>query len=331
MSVQLLQRIKSALRRRGPEEEVREEAVSYDVETIPRRRLNVVIGIAVGLATLPLIALYLLLVLSSFADRMLSGPDILDAQYSIQNWKLLFEGKLEPAAGKLYSFKDLLIIILNTLVVAAGVTVVVIVASVTAGYAFSRLRFRWRKGFMEFIILLHAFPGVALIIAVYAIYVWSLSGLPRDAILGYRFFYTILARAALEIPMSIWLMKGFFDKVPWEVEWSALVDGASRFKVWREIIAWMQVVLPQVKPGIAALSIFAFLAGWEDLIYVRVFLYTGGIKTLATFIEETIGSIETAYLPIAAAAGTLYLLPTIVFFVATQKLLLEAMTGGVKM
>ena len=295
-----------------------------DVETLSRRRLTLAIGLALGLASIPLVMLYLLLVLSSFADRLLSGPDIFEARYSLQNWRLLFQGQLEPAAARLYTLHDLLVIIANTFIVALGVAAVVIFTSVMAGYAFSRMRFWGRRRLMEFLILLHAFPGVALIIAVYAIYVWSLSGIPKDVLTAYRFTYTIFARAALEIPMSIWLMKGFFDKIPWEVEWSAMIDGASRFRVW-----W-QIVLPLVKPGIAALAIFSFLAGWEDLIYVHVFLYTGGIKTLATFIEEVVGNIETAYLPIAAAAATLYLLPTIVFFILTQKLLLEAMSGGVK-
>jgi len=311
------------IRRRG-REAAEEQLMLQDVETLPRRRLTLVLGLAVGLATVPLVMLYMLLVLSSFADRMLSGPDIFSARYSLENWRLLFEGRLEPAAGQLYTARDLVMTVLNTLLVAAGVTVVVVLASVMAGYAFSRIRFKGRRRLMEFIILLHAFPGVALIIAVYAIYVWSLGLVPHGAVTGYRFLYTILARAALEIPMSIWLMKGFFDRIPWEVEWSAMIDGASRLRIW-----W-QILLPQVKPGIAALAVFAFLAGWEDLIYVHVFLYTGGIKTLATFIEEVVGNIETAYLPIAAAAGTLYLLPTIVFFVATQKLLLQAMGGGVK-
>ncbi len=311
------------LRLRRREGEAREE-LGVDVETISRARLNAVLGLALGLASLPIVVLYALLILSSFADRLLSGPDVFVARYSLENWVLLFQGKLEPAAGSLYTFVDLLFIILNTLIVALGVTVIVVASSTLAGYAFSRLRFRGRKRLMELVILLHAFPGVALIISVYAIYVWSLSYVPREALVPYRFTYTVFARAALEIPMSIWLMKGFFDRIPWEVEWSALVDGASRVRTWWEII------LPQVKPGIAALAIFAFLAGWEDLIYVHVFLYTGGIKTLATFIEEVVGNIETAYLPIAAAAATLYLAPTIVFFVATQKLLLEAMTGGIK-
>ena len=295
-----------------------------DVETINKRVLTIAISTILGLISLPLVAVYALLVLSSFSDRLLSGPDILMARYSLTNWRMFFSGVLGPASGKVYTTKDIIITIFNTVFVAMGVTAVVVVTSVMAGYAFSRMKFSGRKRLMEFLILLHAFPGVALIIAVYALYVKSLDVVPRDLRVEYMFFYTILARASLEIPMSIWLMKGFFDKIPWEVEWSALVDGASRIKTW------FRILLPQVKPGIAALSIFSFLAGWEDLIYVHVFLYTGGINTLATLIEEVVGNIETAYLPLAAAVGTLYLIPTIVFFVVTQKLLLEAMSGGVK-
>ncbi len=306
----------------------RERPPSYDVETVPRRRLSLVLALALGLAAAPVIMLYVLLVLSSFANTMLTGPDIFQARYSLDNWRMLFSGQLSPASGRLYTTRDILVIIANTFVVALGVTAVVVLVSVMAGYAFSRLRFRWRRGLMEFLILLHAFPGVALIIAVYAVYAWSVrsifGGSPSGpGFYAYAMFYTIVARAALEIPMSIWLMKGFFDKIPWEVEWSAIVDGASRLTVWRRIM------LPLVKPGIAALAIFAFLAGWEDLIYVHVFLYPG-IKTLATFIEEVVGNIENTYLPVVAAAGTLYLIPTIVFFIATQRLLLEAMSGGVK-
>ena len=90
-------------------------------------------------------------------------------------------------------------------------------------------------------------------------------------------------------------------------------------------------MLPIVKPGIAAVAIFAFLAGWEDLIYVLVFLPPTE-KTLATYIEGQLssGSLETTYLPIVAAAGTLYLIPTIAFFILTQRLLLETMSGGLK-
>ncbi len=304
------------------------EKVMGDVETLRSMRRAYILAGVLGAISLPLVLLYVFFVLSSFADRIITGPDLFEASYSLENWWMFLHGYVSPASGRLYSPEEIALTIANTLIVALGVTAVVVFASVMAGYAFSRMRFAWRRGLMMFIILLHAFPGVALIIAVYAIYVWTSMGIRSPTGLAvYAFTYTVLARASLELPMSIWLMKGFFDRIPWEVEWSALVDGASRLGVW-----W-RIILPQVKPGIAALAIFAFLAGWEDLIYVHVFLYlgTGGmVKTLATLIEELAANLETSYLPIVAAAGTIYLIPTILFFVLTQKLLLEAYSGGLK-
>jgi len=115
-------------------------------------------------------------------------------------------------------------------------------------------------------------------------------------------------------------MKGFFDLLPWEIEWSALVDGASRLKTWAKIM------MPLIKPGVVAILIFGFLAGWQDIIYVRTFLID---KTLATFIESNLEA-EMAYMPLLAAAATLYLLPTIFFYISSQKLLFKVYAGGIR-
>ncbi|GAB6147984.1 carbohydrate ABC transporter permease [Stetteria hydrogenophila] len=310
-------------------------------EPLAKGRSAAVIVLALLLASSPLLLSYGFLVLTSFADTVVFTPFIdFKVDWTIENYKMFFQGKLTPAAGQVYSTRDVLEFIANTFIVAAGVTAVVLASSVPAAYAISRVNFKWRTGLMRLLMLLHAFPGVALIIAVYFIYIYSRSplynalrelaeaGLASRALLTsfdvlYSFLFVIVARASLEVPMSIWLMKGFFDRIPWELEWAAIVDGASRFTVFRRI------VLPLVKPGIAALAIFSFLAGWEDLIYVYVFLPK---TTLATFIHSQLsgGSLETAYLPVVAAAAVIYLIPTLVFFVATQRLLLETMWGGLK-
>ncbi|MCE4611083.1 MAG: carbohydrate ABC transporter permease [Desulfurococcales archaeon] len=310
-------------------------------QPLARGRIAAIILAVLILASLPVVSSYIFLVVTSFANTIVFTPFIEFAvNWTVDNYVKFFQGKLSPAAGQVYSTTDIVMFIVNTLIVALGVTLVVLITSVPAGYAISRIGFRGRGALMKLLILLHAFPGVALIIAVYFIYIYMRSplfqafeymaskGLLTDEVLAsfdiaYSFFFVIVARASLEIPMSIWLMKGFFDKVPWEFEWAAIVDGASRFTAFRK------AVLPLVKPGIAALAIFAFLAGWEDLIYVFVFLPQ---MTLATFIHNQLsgGSLETTYLPIVAAAATLYLLPTILFFVITQRLLLEAASGGFK-
>ena len=287
---------------------------------------NAVIVITLLLiASLPLILAYTTLILTSFADTIVSNPWV-EFHWTIDNWVAFFRGELSTTHARIYTTEQILGMIGNTFIVAAGVTLVVLFGSVTSAYAYSRIRYRWRMGSLKLLLLLHAFPGVALIVGVYTIYYYTLvKYVPASSRVLYSFVFVVFARASLEIPMAIWVLKGFFDKVPWELEWSVIIDGGSRWTALRH------AVLPLVKPGIAAISIFAFLAGWEDLIYVMIFLPPNE-KTLATFIEGQLasGSLETSYLPIMAAAGTLYLLPTILFFIFTQRLLLETMSGGLK-
>ncbi|HIP65167.1 MAG TPA: carbohydrate ABC transporter permease, partial [Pyrodictium sp.] len=141
----------------------REEAL-LDVETVPKRRLTLVLALAVGFASLPIIITYLLLVLSSFSNEagMLTIEDVFRTTYSLRPWIDFFTGKVAPAAGRLYTTWEIISIIVNTLVVALGVTAVVVFTSVLAGYAFSRMSFPGRRPLMQLLILLHAFPGVAL-------------------------------------------------------------------------------------------------------------------------------------------------------------------------
>ncbi len=296
-----------------------------DVETVNRRRMNILLGAAVLIASIPILITYFVLIASSFANQMITGMIIGQLTFTLRNWILFFEGKLTVSAASLYSSWTILRYILNTFIVAFGVMIVVTAVTALAGYACSRMRFKGRHFLIQLLILLHAFPGVSLIIAVYAIYIFTKNPLPYNMWTFYAFLYVIVARAALEIPMDIWIMKGFFDKVPWEVEWSALVDGASRIKVWKDII------LPLVKPGVATVAIFSFIAGWGALIYVYVFLPPIQ-KTLATYIEGLLsgGSMEFVSLPIVAAAGTLYLLPTLFFFAYVRRYMLQTSLSGIK-
>ncbi|HIQ32715.1 MAG TPA: carbohydrate ABC transporter permease [Methanothermococcus okinawensis] len=288
-----------------------------DIE-IRSERFQWIVILALLLASLPLILGYTLLILSSFSKEMVTNLDLTSFHFTLENWLYLLQGKLAITGGIRV---DIWRIVFNTLLVALGVALVVTLVSTMAGYSLSRIDFKGRKHMMILLLILHAFPGVALIVGVYLLYLLTVpQGQGLDVLRLYSFFYVILARAALEIPMSVWLMKGFFDTVPWEFEWSGIIDGASRIEVW-----W-KIMLPLVKPGILAVALFAFLAGWQDIIYVRTFLID---QTLATFIEANIEA-EYSHMPLIAAAGTLYLLPTIVFFIVAQEILLQSYSGGIK-
>ncbi len=286
-----------------------------DVETRPKRYSRLIV-LALFLASLPLIIAFSLLVLSSFSTQMVTDLNPGSFHFTLENWINLFQGKIATTGGIRVNIWR---ITLNTLIVALGVSGVVTGISALAGYSLSRIDFKGRKTMMVLLLVLHAFPGVALIVGVYLLYRMTFPE-NSDVVGLYSFVYVILARAALEIPMSIWLMKGFFDTIPWEFEWSGIIDGASRITVWRKIM------LPLIKPGILAVALFAFLAGWQDIIYVRTFLI---YPTLATFIEANIEA-EYSHMPLIAAAGTFYLLPTIIFFITAQQLLLQGYSGGLK-
>lgn len=286
------------------------------------RRLKIIIALALLLASTPILLTYTLLIISSFSEVMVTDPLLSDFQFTVENWRAFITGELTYAAAGLRY--DVLEMVFSTLIVALGVSLVATVTSMLAAYSLSRMDFAGRRVMLAGLILLHAFPGVAMIIGVYILYLLIGLGIGLQGSKVYALIYVVLARAALEIPMAIWLFKGFFDKIPWEVEWSALVDGASRITVWRKIL------VPMIKPGIAAVLIFTFLAGWEEFVYLWVFLKPSGIDSLPTFIEEIVASAEYYQLTIVAAAGTFYLMPTIIFFVITQRLLLEAYSGGLK-
>lgn len=262
------------------------------------------------LTTLPIVIAYFWLFVSSFSDKFAFG--IIPKNFTIQNWRFLWS---EIKLG-LTVFENIWPITLNSIILAGSVTVLEVIISLMAGFALSRMDF-WGKNFiMKSTIILHAFPGVALLIALF--YVLNFISL-IDTILG-----VVLVKVALELPMSTWMIKGFFDDIPWEVEWAAYIDGCSKFQ------AWYKIVLPHVKPGISAVAIFAFLAGWSEFIYSYIFLFSSENYTLSVFIKNLIGDFRFLDYGLLAAAGFFYLIPVIVFFLISQKSLMKVQFGGIK-
>ena len=132
-----------------------------DVETISKLRINLIIGLALLFASLPIIINYAVLFISSFSNKMLSGMSIHEIKFTLENWKMFFSGRLSTTQAALRNFWDILSYIFNTFIVGIGVAAVVTLTSIMSGYAFSRMKFKGRKFLMQFLILLHAFPGVA--------------------------------------------------------------------------------------------------------------------------------------------------------------------------
>lgn len=205
----------------------------------------------------------------------------------------------------------------NSLIIAGGATVIVIIVASLAGYYISRFQYRFRSASLAAMLILHAFPATVLLIPIF-ILMWQLGLLNT-------LFAIILVIVGIELPFAVFIMKGFFDTVPWEIEMSAMTDGATRRQ------AYFKVVLPQVVNGMIAVAVFVFIRGWEEFIFVLV-LSTQQAKwtmSLYTFYVIEENSLGVDY-GLVSAVAVFYILPSFILYTMAQKYLMQMTVSGVK-
>ncbi len=228
--------------------------------------------------------------------------------FTLENWRFL----IEPIRSRPSIWQ----VLLSTLAFAVPLSLLDMTISSMAGYALSRLRFPGRRMFLSFTIILHAFPSATLLIALF--FVLRAIRL-YDSILG-----VVLVSVSLSLPLGIWLMKGFFDNVSWDIEMAALIDGCSRLR------AWISVILPIVRPGLAALLVFSFLNGWGAYIIPYTFLVTANIQPISVYLQSLTGDYTFVNFGVVTAVGLFQLIPVLIFYTFTQRFLLNLYSGGMK-
>ncbi len=282
-----------------------------------RRRIGQAIPyILLTLSIMPIIIGYAWVIIATFSTRT-EGLKPVDAHgnfggFTLQNWTFL----LEPEIWR---------VTLNTLGIAVGMVVGVGFVASLAGYALSRMNFGGRKTFLGLTLILHAFRPEMLLIAIFFVllFLGNIPGLGK--FLGFNTVGGVaLVMISLELPLGVWLMKGFFDTVTWDMERSALIDGASRFRVWWEII------IPQIKPGLAALSIFLFISGWNAFLVPYTFTIGAKFSNLPVYLNQFSGDTSLVSWNQVASVGLFSLIPVLVFFIFSQEALLSIYGGGSK-
>lgn len=263
------------------------------------------------LFTLPILLLYAWLTYSSFFPRVEGLWPV--GGFTLENWRFLWAPE---SVEQLRNKPPIIPLTINTLVFSLATTAVVLLVSSMAGYALSRLNFPGRRAFLGSVLLLHSFPSVTLLIATFI--VLRNLGL-YDQLLG-----VILVKAAFELPLGIWIMKGFFDTVPWELEMAALVDGAGR------ITTWWRIVMPLVRPGLLALGLLAFVSGWNEFLLPFVFMPSGSQATLSLLVRALLGEGRFVDYGVLTAVGLYYVLPVLLLFLFAQEQLMRIYGGGVK-
>jgi inositol-phosphate transport system permease protein len=238
----------------------------------------------------------------------------------LHNWRFLWNPDVADAmlgaSGVGGKFPSVWTAFFNSLVLAGTQMALVVAVATLAGYYISRFAFSGRAVFLQGLLVLHAFPAMTLIIPIFLMMYWI--GL-QDTIAG-----VILVTAALELPFAIFVMKGFFDAVPWDIEMSAMTDGASRRQ------AFFHVVLPQVKVGMLAIAIFAFIRGWEEYVFVRTLLIAQENWTMSLYLFWTITDVMGVDYALVSAVGVFYVLPSVILYLLTQRYLTQMTFGGIK-
>jgi len=206
--------------------------------------------------------------------------------------------------------------LLNSIIVAAAVTIVGLLLSTTAAYALSRFRFPGRGASLRAFLLSQMFPGVVTSIPLYVL-------LDRLHLLN-RLGGLVLVYSTTAIPFCVFMLKGYFDSLPKELEEAVLLDGGTRFT------AFFRVALPLARPALAVTALFSFLTAWNEFILAATFMSEQTQYTLPVALQRYVGDYSTEWGHFAAAA-ILVSLPVMALFFALEKHIIGGLTaGGVK-
>lgn len=201
----------------------------------------------------------------------------------------------------------------NSLIVSVTTVVLTLVISSMAAYALHRPAFRGKSLLSRLILVSYMFPGILLLVPLYQMFsklglVNNLMALPIIVV-------------AFTTPMSTWLLASFFQFIPYEVEESAMMDGASRIRVLTDVI------IPLLKPGLAAVGIYAFIVSWGEYMFASVMINTEMWKTLPVGLAMLIDQYRLDW-GLLAAGATAITIPVIILFALMGRRFVEGLISG---
>jgi multiple sugar transport system permease protein len=270
------------------------------------RRRKVIGGIFAYTALLALLVLFLFPLLwivgLSLKTRMqvFASPPLFIWTPTLQNYAtMLGTGAFQTA-------------FINSLVISIEAVLLSICVGVPAAYAFARFRFAGRSPLFMALLVMRMLPPIAVLVPMYVLF--SKLGLAHTR------FSVVLAYTTFSLPLVVWIMRGFFEELPRELEESAWVDGASRFTTFR------LVVLPLVRPGLVAATILTLLLAWNDFIFAAV-LTTDATRTLPVLMASFSGDVGVDWGSMTASC-VLVVLPVLLFSFAAQRHLVAGLSSG---
>lgn len=202
---------------------------------------------------------------------------------------------------------------LNSLIIASIVTLLSLLCSIIGAYGLSRFDIKGKNSLIVGIFATQMFPQVLLIIPMYLV-IFSLSLL--DKVIG-----VVLGQLILVLPFQVWMLKGYFDNIPMDLDDAARIDGSN------VIQRLLYVILPVAAPGIMVAAFYSFVVSWGDYLIVSIISQSERTATITLVIQRLSASLLVRWGQVAAAT-VLTIVPTILLFSFVQSRLVEGMTAG---
>jgi multiple sugar transport system permease protein len=202
---------------------------------------------------------------------------------------------------------------LNSVIISGGATVLALLVAIPAAYGFARFKFRGSRIYQACILAGQMLPTAAIIVPLYLVL--------RNLGLLNSYWGLILVYMIITLPLSVWMLVGYFRAIPVELDEAAIIDGASRLGVL------VRITIPLSVPGIVAVFIYAFVTAWNEFIFALCFALDSRVKTLPIGIAEFTTEFNVDWGAVMAAS-VIMTLPVVILFFAMQRMFISGLVSG---
>jgi ABC-type glycerol-3-phosphate transport system permease component len=240
---------------------------------------------------------------------------------SFRNTDSIQSGRLLPYASELtvanyveaFRIANLTTFLINSFVIAITVMLLVVFIASLGAYALSRFNLRGKNTFMMLALMPQFFPYVLILIPFYVL--MTNIGLV-DSHLG-----LILTHTSITLPFALWMLTGYFNAIPRDLDQAALIDGCSRLGVL------FRIIYPIAIPGMVVAGFFAFVVSWGDYLFVSILSQSPETQTLPIGLQTFMSSLQVRW-GLITAGTVIAIVPTILFFAIVQRRLVAGLTAG---
>lgn len=266
--------------------------------------------VGIVMAIFALFPLYLVVISSINPSGSLQVTSFIPKEFSWKNYQMLFN---DPTIPYLTWMK-------NSLIIASAAALLSVVISAASAFAFSRLKFKGKKSGIQLLLLIQMFPAILALSAVYVI-------MERVAVFAPNFGLgtqpgLLLVYLGGAMGVNIWLLKGFVDSIPAELDEAAKIDGASAMQTY-----WL-IFVPLAAPVLAVVTLLSFIGTFNEFILARLFLVDMGSRTIAVGLQGFIGGQYSQNWGPFAAGSLIASVPIVIIFLSLQKYIINGLTAG---